>query len=139
MFGSKKNRSLVDRSEKVLLLDMFTSNLTFLTCYCRKTTAKRGNYMTYSGMSTMVVTPPAAAALVALQNPSQEARPGSFTWTWQSTMPGITTLSPTSSTWNRTNKEPFGVFFLERTHGRQTQILFHAHNLRFFSPLLVFP
>lgn len=53
---------------------------------------------TYSGMSTIVVTPPAAAALVALQKPSQEVRPGSFTWTWQSTMPGITTLSPTSST-----------------------------------------
>lgn len=53
---------------------------------------------TYSGMSTIVVTPPAAAALVAVQKPSQEVRPGSFTWTWQSTMPGITTLSPTSST-----------------------------------------
>ena len=49
-------------------------------------------------MSTIVVTPPAAAALVAVQKPSQDVRPGSFTCTWQSTMPGITTLSPTSST-----------------------------------------
>lgn len=49
-------------------------------------------------MSTIVVTPPAAAALVAVQKPSQEVRPGSFTWTWQSTMPGITTLSPASNT-----------------------------------------
>lgn len=48
----------------------------------------------------MVVTPPAAAALVAVQKPSQVVRPGSFTWTWQSTMPGITTLSPTSNTYN---------------------------------------
>lgn len=53
---------------------------------------------TYRGMSTMVVTPPAAAALVAVQKPSHEVRPGSFTWTWQSTTPGMTTLSPTSST-----------------------------------------
>lgn len=40
-----------------------------------------GKYSTYSGMSTIVVTPPAAAALVAVQNPSQELRPGSFTCT----------------------------------------------------------
>lgn len=53
---------------------------------------------THSGMSTIVVTPPAAAALVAVQKPSQEVRPGSFTCTWQSTMPGITRLSPTSNT-----------------------------------------
>jgi hypothetical protein len=35
----------------------------------------------YSGMSTMVVTPPAAAALVAVQYPSHSVRPGSFTCT----------------------------------------------------------
>lgn len=61
----------------------------------------------YSGMSTIVVTPPAAAALVAVQKPSQEVRPGSFTWTWQSTIPGITTLSPMSNTWNQATIESF--------------------------------
>jgi hypothetical protein len=33
----------------------------------------------FSGMSTIVVTPPAAAARVALSNPSQSVRPGSLT------------------------------------------------------------
>ena len=32
-------------------------------------------------MSTIVVTPPAAAARVAVSNPSQVVRPGSLTWT----------------------------------------------------------
>lgn len=95
--------------------------------------------MTYSGMSTMVVTPPAAAALVALQNPSQEARPGSFTWTWQSTMPGITTLSPTSSTWNRTNKEPFGVFFFGAHAWTPNPNIIPCAQFTGFFPLLVFP
>lgn len=50
------------------------------------------------GMSTMVVTPPAAAARVAVANPSQSARPGSLTWTCVSTSPGRSTRSPASST-----------------------------------------
>jgi hypothetical protein len=36
-------------------------------------------------MSTRVVMPPAAAARVAVQKPSQWVRPGSLTWTWVST------------------------------------------------------
>lgn len=35
-----------------------------------------------SGISTTVVTPPDAAALVPVQKPSQSVRPGSFKWTW---------------------------------------------------------
>lgn len=101
--------SLVHHSDKDLFLDMFSSNFTFLHFITEKQLQK-SNYVTYRGMSTIVVTPPAAAALVALQNPSQDVRPGSFTCTWQSTMPGITTLSPTSNTWYHRNKEPFGVF-----------------------------
>ena len=50
-----------------------------------------------SGMSTSVVTPPAAAARVAVSKPSHSVRPGSLTWTWLSTSPGISTDSPTSS------------------------------------------
>ncbi len=41
-----------------------------------------------SGMSTRVVTPPAAAAAVALANPSHAVRPGSLTWTWVFDQPG---------------------------------------------------
>src|SRR5205809_1247409 len=48
-------------------------------------------------MSTMVVTPPAAAARVAVTKPSHWVRPGSFTWTCVSTTPGSTTASPRSS------------------------------------------
>ena len=44
--------------------------------------------MQLSGMSTIVVTPPAAAARVAVANPSHSVRPGSFTCTWLSTRPG---------------------------------------------------
>ena len=51
-----------------------------------------------SGMSTSVVTPPAAAAWVPVAKPSHSVRPGSFRWTWVSTKPGMTTRSPTSST-----------------------------------------
>ena len=51
-----------------------------------------------SGMSTIVVMPPAAAALVAVSKPSHSVRPGSFTCTWVSTRPGMTTRSPTSWT-----------------------------------------
>jgi hypothetical protein len=35
--------------------------------------------MLLSGMSRIVVTPPAAAARVAVSNPSHSVRPGSFT------------------------------------------------------------
>src|SRR5438445_656160 len=52
--------------------------------------------MLFSGMSTMVVTPPAAAARVAVSNPSHSVRPGSFTWTCVSTTPGSTARVPTS-------------------------------------------
>jgi hypothetical protein len=34
--------------------------------------------------------PPAAAAAVAVANPSQSVRPGSLTWTWESTSAGMT-------------------------------------------------
>ncbi len=37
--------------------------------------------MELSGMSQMVVTPPTAAARVAVANPSHSVRPGSLTWT----------------------------------------------------------
>ena len=47
--------------------------------------------MLFSGMSTIVVTPPAAAAAVAVANPSHSVRPGSFTCTWLSTSPGSST------------------------------------------------
>src|SRR2546422_7697213 len=49
-------------------------------------------------MSTRVVMPPAAAALVAVEKPSQSAFPGSQTWTWLSTIPGRTTTSASNST-----------------------------------------
>src|SRR5438093_10348648 len=49
-------------------------------------------------MSTIVVTPPAAAALVAVSKPSHSVRPGSLTWTCESTIPGDTTRSPASTT-----------------------------------------
>jgi hypothetical protein len=44
-------------------------------------------------MSTIVVIPPAAAALVALAKPSHSVRPGSLTCTWVSTRPGSRTSS----------------------------------------------
>ena len=52
--------------------------------------------MLFSGMSRIVVTPPAAAARVAVSNPSHSVRPGSFTCTWVSTTPGRITRSPAS-------------------------------------------
>jgi hypothetical protein len=54
--------------------------------------------MLLSGMSTRVVTPPAAAARVALRKPSHSVRPGSLMCTCESTMPGMTTRSPASTT-----------------------------------------
>ena len=44
--------------------------------------------MLLSGMSRIVVTPPAAAARVAVSKPSHSVRPGSLTCTWLSTRPG---------------------------------------------------
>jgi hypothetical protein len=55
--------------------------------------------MELSGMSTKVVTPPAAAALVAVAKPSHSVRPGSLMWTWLSTSPGMSTWSSGRSTW----------------------------------------
>jgi hypothetical protein len=49
--------------------------------------------MELSGMSRIVVTPPAAAARVADAKPSHSVRPGSLTWTCVSTRPGIRTSS----------------------------------------------
>lgn len=49
-------------------------------------------------MSTMVVTPPAAAARVAVAKPSHSVRPGSLSWTWVSTRPGIRVSSSASPT-----------------------------------------
>ncbi len=57
--------------------------------------------MLLSGMSTSVVTPPAAAARVACSNPSHSARPGSLMWTCVSTRPGSTTNAPASSVYAR--------------------------------------
>ena len=51
-----------------------------------------------SGMSTSVVTPPAAAARVAVAKPSHSVRPGSLMCTWLSTSPGISTWSSAMST-----------------------------------------
>ena len=42
----------------------------------------------FSGMSMIVVTPPRAAAVVAVEKPSHSVRPGSLTCTWVSTTPG---------------------------------------------------
>ncbi len=54
--------------------------------------------MLLSGMSTSVVTPPAAAARVAVAKPSHSVRPGSLMWTCESTMPGEMMASPASTT-----------------------------------------
>src|SRR6185437_873556 len=64
--------------------------------------------MLFSGMSTSVVTPPAAAARVAVANPSQSVRPGSLMWTCASTIPGETMSSPasTSGTEGGTSSKP---------------------------------
>ena len=54
--------------------------------------------MLFSGMSMIVVTPPAAAARVAVAKPSHSVRPGSLTCTWLSTRPGSNTSSSARST-----------------------------------------
>ena len=61
--------------------------------------------MLLSGMSTTVVTPPAAAARVADAKPSHSVRPGSLTCTWVSTRPGSSTTSSPSSTTSRAPAE----------------------------------
>lgn len=48
--------------------------------------------MALRGMSTTVVTPPEAAALVPVLKPSHSVLPGSFKWTWASTRPGSRSL-----------------------------------------------
>ena len=53
--------------------------------------------MLLSGMSMIVVTPPAAAARVAVAKPSHSVRPGSLTCTWLSTRPGSSTSSSARS------------------------------------------
>ncbi len=55
---------------------------------------RRGRRDAVERMSTIVVTPPAAAARVALAKPSHSVRPGSLTCTWVSTRPGRRTTSP---------------------------------------------
>src|SRR5262249_28096198 len=52
----------------------------------------------FKGMSKSVVTPPDAAAAVAVANPSHSVRPGPVTRTCASTRPGRTASSPTSTT-----------------------------------------
>jgi len=48
--------------------------------------------------ATSAVMPPAAAARVAVSNPSHSVRPGSLTWTCVSTIPGEITRSGTLNT-----------------------------------------
>ncbi|AOW28069.1 conserved hypothetical protein [Candida albicans WO-1] len=51
--------------------------------------------MAFNGISITVVTPPDAAALVPVSNPSHSVLPGSFKWTCASTSPGIITAGVT--------------------------------------------
>ena len=60
----------------------------------------------FSGMSQMVVTPPASAARVALANPSHSVRPGSFTCTCESTRPGSSGRSPKSTVRSASARRP---------------------------------
>jgi hypothetical protein len=48
-------------------------------------------------MSMILVMPPAAAARVAVSNPSQSVLPGSLMCTWASITPGMITALPKSS------------------------------------------
>ena len=70
-------------------------------CFASSARTSSVGGMEFSGMSITVVTPPAAAARVALANPSHSVRPGSFTCTWVSTKPGSNTSSSASSTTGR--------------------------------------
>ena len=60
----------------------------------------------FSGMSQMVVIPPASAARVAVANPSHSVRPGSFTWTCESTSPGSSGRSPRSTVVSASCRSP---------------------------------
>ena len=55
------------------------------------------------GMSSTVVTPPAAAAAVRVPKSSFAGKPGSRPWTWASIAPGSTQRPPASTT-----SGPFG-------------------------------
>ena len=68
----------------------------------------------FSGISTSVVAPPAAAARVAVTKPSHSVRPGSFRCTWVSTTPGKIARSSTS-----TRRAPAGT----SAHGATCTIL----------------
>ena len=59
---------------------------------CNASTDRVGGFE-LSGMSSTVVTPPAAAARVAQSKPSHSVRPGSLICTCVSTMPGISVSS----------------------------------------------
>lgn len=50
-------------------------------CFCARASGVVVTGKQLSGMSTMVVIPPAAAARVAVVKPSHWVRPGWFTWT----------------------------------------------------------
>lgn len=86
----------------------------------------------YRGMSTIVVTPPAAAAFVAVQYPSQAVRPGSLTWTWQSTIPGITTLFPTSSTCTVNRAHDYGNCSLQQIAKLQYITLYQITTVKYW-------
>src|SRR5688572_24821980 len=62
--------------------------------------------MLFSGISTSVVTPPAAAARVADSKPSQSVRPGSLMCTCVSTRPGKMKRSPASRSTSRGENSP---------------------------------
>ena len=83
----------------VLLFKNFIQTVTSQRLSCGILWTSRGSNA-YSGMSTMVVIPPAAAARVAVVYPSQLVLPGSFTCTWASTTPGMISRFPTSWTWS---------------------------------------
>ncbi len=59
-------------------------------CFTRSDATSIVGGMEFSGMSTRVVTPPSAAARVAVAKPSHSVRPGSLMCTWVSTFPGST-------------------------------------------------
>ena len=61
----------------------------------------------FSGMSQIVVIPPASAAAVADAKPSQSVRPGSLTWTCESTSPGSRATSPRSTSAAAPGRAPY--------------------------------
>ena len=68
------------------------------SCLIRSASTSHVGGMLFSGMSSNVVTPPAAAARVAASKPSHSVRPGSLTCTCVSTRPGRSTSSSASTT-----------------------------------------